>query len=407
MGRAGGIREMIRVPEVRAALVGTFVIMLGFGILYPILPLYARSFGVGYDAVGVLASSFALTRLVFDLVAGRVVDRVGERRTATAGALVVGASSAAAALAPTFGLLVAFRAVGGAGSALFFASMLSYLLKVAPEGRVGRVMGVYFAAFNLGFIAGPPLGGVVAARLGLAAPLWIYAASCLGAAALYHRTIHDLERADAGGGTDPVRGWRRLPWDRAFVATLVANGAQTWMVGGVYSTLVPLFGRERVGLDEVGVSVAIAVASTTEFLALYPAGAVADRVGRKAVLGPSLAVIVVVLWGLARAADPVWFLGALAVLGAAFGAGGVAPAAMLSDLTPAEASGTATGVFRFVGDLGFVLGPLAAGAGADAFGLGPAFALAGLPCALALVLLLGVRETLAVARARRHEEAGL
>jgi MFS family permease len=270
---------------------------------------------------------------------------------------------------------------------------------------------VYFATFNLGFIAGPPLGGVVAAWLGLAAPLWIYAASCLGAAALYHRTIHDLERADAGGATDPVRGWRRLPWDRAFVATLVANGAQTWMVGGVYSTLVPLFGRERVGLDEVGVSVAIAVASTTEFLALYPAlypaGAVADRVGRKAVLGPSLAVIALVLWGLARAVDPVWFLGALGVLGAAFGAGGVAPAAMLSDLTPPEASGTATGVFRFVGDLGFVLGPLAAGTSADAFGLGPAFALAGLPCALALALLLGVRETLAVARARRHEEAGL
>jgi len=401
------VRDIVRVPEVRAALVGTFVIMLGFGILYPILPLYARSFGVGYDAVGVLAASFALTRLASDLVAGRVVDRVGERRTATAGALVVGASSAAAALAPTFELLVAFRAAGGAGSALFFAAMLSYLLKVAPEGRVGRVMGVYFATFNLGFIAGPPLGGVVAAWLGLAAPLWIYAASCLGAAVLYHRTIHDLERADAGTGTDPVRSWRRLPWDRAFVATLVANGAQTWMVGGVYSTLVPLFGRERVGLDEVGVSLAIAVASTTEFLALYPAGAVADRVGRKAVLGPSLAVIVVVLWGLARAADPVWFLGALAVLGAAFGAGGVAPAAMLSDLTPAETSGTATGVFRFVGDLGFVLGPLAAGAGADAFGLGPAFALAGLPCALALVLLLGVRETLAVARARRHEEAGL
>ncbi|HXF73723.1 MAG TPA: MFS transporter [Actinomycetota bacterium] len=405
MGRAGGIRAIVRVPEIRAALVGTFVIMLGFGILYPILPLYARSFGVGYEAVGVLAASFALTRLATDLVAGRAVDRIGERRAATLGALVVGASSAAAALAPTFALLVAFRAAGGAGSALFFAAMLSYLLKVAPEGLVGRVMGVYFATFNLGFIAGPPVGGLVAAWLGLAAPLWIYAASCLAAAALYRRSIRDP--VGSGAAPDPVRGWRRLRWDRAFVAALVANGAQTWMVGGVYSTLVPLFGRDRVGLDEVGVSLAIAVASATEFLALYPAGAVADRVGRKAVLAPSLAVIVVVLLGLARAVEPAWFLAALGLLGAAFGAGGVAPAAMLSDLTPAEASGTATGVFRFVGDLGFVLGPLAAGASADALGLGTAFALTGVPCALALLLLLGVRETLVVARDRRHEETGL
>jgi MFS family permease len=407
MARVGlrGIGDIVRIPAIRAALLGTFVIMLGFGILFPILPLYARSFGVGYEAVGVLAASFAVTRLVFDLVAGRVVDRIGERRTATLGALVVGASSAAAAMAPTFHLLVAFRGAGGAGSALFFAAMLSYLLKVAPAGQVGRVMGVYFGTFNLGFIAGPPLGGFLAAWLGLASPLWVYAASCLLAAALYHRAIHDL-----GTERDPDErrsGWRRLRWDRPFVATLLVNGAQTWMIGAVYGTLVPLFGRDVVGLGEVGVSTGIAVASATEFLALYPAGAAADRFGRKAVLLPSLLVMAGVLAALGTAAGPAWFMAGLAVLGVAFGVGGVAPAAMLSDLTPAEVSGTATGVFRFVGDLGFVLGPLAAGSSADAFGLAPAFALAAVPSLVAAALLVTIPETLAVARARRHAETGL
>ena len=56
------IREVLRIPEIRAAMLGTFVIMLGYGILSPVLPNYARSFGVGYGAVGLLISSFSLAR---------------------------------------------------------------------------------------------------------------------------------------------------------------------------------------------------------------------------------------------------------------------------------------------------------------------------------------------------------
>ena len=89
--------------------------MLGFGILAPVLPLYARTFGVGYDEVGVLTSSFALTRLAFDLVAGRMVDRFEARDGLHRRVGVERVLSRTAALAPTFGWLVVFRAAGGAG----------------------------------------------------------------------------------------------------------------------------------------------------------------------------------------------------------------------------------------------------------------------------------------------------
>jgi len=387
-----GILDILRFPEIRAAIIGTFVIMLGFGILFPILPLYARSFGVGYGAVGVLAASFAFTRLVFDLVAGGMVDRYGERGIATAGAIVVGVSSALAAVAPNFPLLVVFRGAGGAGSSLFFAALLSYMLGSVPKELIGRVLGVYYGTFNLGFIVGPPLGGFLAPRFGLASPLWVYAASCLIAAVLYHRYLHDLDRSG-----DPRRrrgGLRRLRWDRPFVTVLVANLAEAWVIAAVYSTLIPLFGKDVVGLTAVGISVGIALASLTEFAALYPAGVAADRVGRKRVLIPSFVLLVasLVTFGLAT---PEWaFMVALALLGVISGVGGVAPAAMLSDLSPPEAPGTSVGVFRFVGDLGFVLGPLVAGAVADAVGLGPAFALSAVPVVIALGFLVSIRETL-------------
>ena len=96
------IADILRIPEIRAAMLGTFVIMLGYGILSPVLPNYAKSFGVGYDAVGLLISSFSFARLVADPFVGRYIDRYGERAMSTLGAVWVGVSSFAAALAPTF-----------------------------------------------------------------------------------------------------------------------------------------------------------------------------------------------------------------------------------------------------------------------------------------------------------------
>src|SRR3972149_3286787 len=141
-----GFRDILRIPEVRAAMLGTFVIMLGFGILTPVLPNYARSFGVGYDAVGLLISSFSLARLVSDPFVGRFIDRHGERAMATLGAVGVGVSSVAAGLAPTFTMLVVFRGLGGIGSALFFAALLSFLLRTTPRGRARRVVRGFYAA---------------------------------------------------------------------------------------------------------------------------------------------------------------------------------------------------------------------------------------------------------------------
>src|SRR3972149_3972361 len=77
--------------------------MLGFGLLFPLLPLYAKSFGVGYDDVGLVGASFAFTRLLFDLVAGGLVPRFGERATAAWGSIVVGLSTVLSAPAPPGG----------------------------------------------------------------------------------------------------------------------------------------------------------------------------------------------------------------------------------------------------------------------------------------------------------------
>ncbi len=386
-----GFRDVLRMPEVRAAMAGTFVIMLGFGILSPVLPSYARSFGVGYDAVGLLISAFSFARLLSDPFVGRFIDRHGERAMTTLGAVAVGISSIAAGLAPNFPLLVLFRSVGGVGSALFFAALLSFLLRTIPPERSGRVMSVYYGSFNVGFIAGGPLGGLVAHWFGLASPLHVYGIACFVSAWLFWRTIHDPIRT-----AEEVRrgGFRRLPWSRPFVTVLVTNGAYAWMIAAVFTTLVPLFGVDEVGLTLGGVGIGLAIATGTELVSLFPAGKATDRRGRRAVLAPSLAALAVMTAILGVATTPAMFFVALGLLGVASGYAGVPPAPMLSDVTPEELKGTAVAAFRFVGDLGFVLGPLVAGWVANGYGFAASFAVNAVPSLIALALVLSIRETM-------------
>ncbi|HYU16599.1 MAG TPA: MFS transporter [Candidatus Acidoferrum sp.] len=412
------IREILADPAVRTIIGCVFIVMLGYGIILPILPLFARSFGVSRSATGFLISSFAIARLVFDLVGGPIVDRYGERATAVAGILFVAVTSVATGLAPNFALAVLFRGIGGAGSAVLFSALFSYLLKVVPSDRMGRTLSVFYGSFNVGVIAGGPIGGFVAQRFGLRAPLHVYAILLLVSGLLFWRYVKDP--APRATGAEPrltpeeVLAEREMPLLRrtrarmgallrrpGFVMVVVVNLAYLWMVGGFFDTLVPLFGAEEIGLNPAGIGVVFSVTLAMEFVVLFPAGALADRIGRKPVMVPALAALAASMAVLGFAPGVIVFGAILAVVGLASGFAGVPPAAMLSDVTPEEASGTAIGMFRFAGDLGFVFGPLLGGWAAQTFGFEAAFAVSTLPILVALALVVRTPETLELRRARQ------
>jgi len=394
--------RLILADRAVATLIGlALLVMLGVGLVLPILPLYARSFDVGYAGVGILVGAYALTRLVADVVSGPVIDRIGERVAAASGLFAVACSALLTGLAPTYVLAVVFWACAGAGSALVFAAMYSHLLKLVPHERMARTLSVFYGAFNAGVIGGGFLAGVVAHWLGLAAPLFATAGTSLVAALLYLRLLprqqatprrpHDVERST----TSRIVAVLRTP---GINTALVTNLAYLWMVAAVFDTLVPLFASDELGMSTFGLGAVFAVALAAEFVVLYPAGSLADRLGRRTVLIPSLAALAITTALAGWASTALLFAGAMALLGLASGAAGVPPAAVLSDVVDRERSGTAVGVFRFCGDLGFTLGPLVAGVSAGALGFRGAFALAALPTVLALVVVLRSAETLRSAR---------
>lgn len=389
----GGMREIVGDRRVQVVLATILVTMMGFGIVAPILPLFAQSFGVGYDQVGVLVASFAVTRLAFDLVAGPLVDRYGERMMLTVGMAFLAGTTVLLARAPTFTWAVVFRGAGGAGSALLFAALYSSYLKIVPHDRLGRAFGIFYGMFNVGMIAGQSVGALIVGVSGsLTLPLYAYAAACVLAGVLFLSFAGQLPRSEIVDRVG-LRGLRTLVRERAFVTAIVANLAGFWIIGGVWSTLIPLFGHDALGMSAAAIGSVLSIAIAAEFVTLYPFGAVADRHGRRLLLIASLAAYAIAVVALGYATTVLSFTLLLVVLGVASGAGSTAPTAILADVTPKDFSGTAVGAFRFFGDLGFVLGPALAGWAATAFGFRAAFALSALPLLFAFVLAVRTPET--------------
>lgn len=151
-------------PGKRARLTVFLTILLdliGFGMILPLLPFYAQELHASPFEIGLLFSSYSLTQLLFAPLLGRLSDRVGRRPVLLASIAGGAASYLLFALAPNYGILLLARSLSGLAAANY-AIAQAYMADVsAPEER-SKAMGLVGAAFGLGFVLGPALGGLLA-----------------------------------------------------------------------------------------------------------------------------------------------------------------------------------------------------------------------------------------------------
>jgi MFS transporter, DHA1 family, tetracycline resistance protein len=223
--------------------------LVGFGIVLPILPLWAETFGASPVQIGLITASYAVMQLLFAPVWGRLSDRYGRRPIILVSLAGSAASALMIGLAGTLVVLFVARVLQGIAGASYAAAQ-AYVADVTSKEERARGMGMIGAAFGLGFILGPAFGAVFSAvdeRLpffvaaGLAALNWLIA---------YRRLPESLRPGSTSAPTPRLAAMRRALGSRELAPLVWLSFVATFAFVGMESTFA-LFGERRFEYDAV------------------------------------------------------------------------------------------------------------------------------------------------------------
>jgi MFS family permease len=337
------------------------MVALGYGVVSPVLPSYARHFGVSISAATFVITAFSLTRLCFAPVSGVLVQRLGERRVYVSGLLIVATTNTACAFAATYWQLLVFRSLGGIGSIMFFISSLGLMIRISPEDARGQIAGMFATAFLLGSVGGPVVGSLTAG-FGLTAPFLIYGAALLIAAVVVFISLRDSPLAGPLAATGPTVTLRAALRHRAYRSALLSNFAVGWSVFGLRIALVPLFVVEALGRNAAMAGVALATIAVGNVCAVIPSGYLSDRMGRRLPLIVGLVLSGATVIALGVTSSLPLFLVAGFLTGATSGIFTSPQQAAVADILGSTTrSGTAVAGFQMMADLGAITGSVAVG----------------------------------------------
>jgi MFS family permease len=338
------------------SLVSGFVI-LGVSVISPVLPQYALSFSIPVALVGWAVSAFALARVVMDIPAGFVADRFGRKKNMMVGLVLIVLSSIAAGTASNYAWLIFARIIGGIGSALYMTSAATWIAQISAGPSRGRYMSLYSGLVFAGTAFGPTIGGYTAAHFGLRAPFFAYAVFCLAGLIATLPLKEPMDSSRALGSRMSMKDVLSVLSNGPFMLVNTAVLASFFLATGVRATLVPLYASLNLGLPEEKIGILLTVAAVGTAISTFPSGWLSDKVGRKI---PMMACLF--LTGIASLLIPsqesvAGLMGMMAFYGLAMGLHG-SIAAWPADLAPEGKLGTSMGVYRVMGDIGMVLGPI-------------------------------------------------
>ena len=369
------------------------MIALGYGVISPAMPSFARTFGVSIEAVTFLVTVFSLSRLCFAPVSGLLVQRLGERRIYIGGLLVVALSTMACAFSQTYWQLLIFRALSGMGSTLFYVSALGLMIHISPVDARGRVAGIFTTSFMVGVVCGPAIGGL-AAGWGLTAPFVVYGVAMLGVAVVLFYSLRHSELAAPLPPTRTTVTMREALRSRAYRSALLANFATGWSAFGLRVALIPLFISDVMGRSVGIIGLVLAMFAAGNALAVIPSGYLSDRMGRRTLLIVGLTASgAATVWLGALSSLPA-FLAVACVVGATTGIYMSPMQAAVADILGSEArAGMPVAMVQMMGDLGAIVGSMTLGWVAEQIGFGWGFAISGVVLLIAAVGWVVAQET--------------
>lgn len=370
----------------------TFLFAVGQGAVIPIVALQAKSLGASLAMAGFIVALRGIGVLVFDVPAGWLVARLGERRAMTVGTLVVVISLAGSAWSPNALVFGVFTFLMGCGWSVWLLARLTFVTETVPMQLRGRALSTLGGMNRAGNFVGPFAGVLVATFAGLDGAYYVHVAAAVLATACLAAFVRDVHGAPAEHG-------------RTNLPAIVRDNAKVFLTAGVGATSIQALRATRqsvlplwavhIGLDAAQVSLIFGISMAMEMLLFYPAGSAMDRWGRKSVAIPCLGIMSIGMV-LLPLSHEFWSLAAVGlIIGFGNGLGSGIVMTLGADFSPAAGRAQFLGAWRLFGDLGTAGGPLLVAGLTAAITLGGAsIAMGGVGAVGAALILFRMPETL-------------
>jgi MFS family permease len=360
--------EPVRIPSYPALLLICCAVVLGcyFGtyMRFPVVPLYAQSLGADTVMVGLINGAFLLSAGTLSLPLGMLSGRIGMKRLAGLGLLMLAASSFLLAVSRSPHQLIWIYLFSGAGLAAFGPTMMSYVAGFSPPTHLGRAYGWYTTALYVGMSLGPGAGGIVAEAWGF--PL-VFLLSGLSILLFYFINLIYLPRARHVLPASPPEPRLNRAALRMVCRNLPLLGSWLATAGGcfglgVFITFLPLHAHDQ-GLSYAQIGFVYAMQGAVNAASRLPCGHLSDRVKHRSLLVVwGLLGIAASLAGYGLSRRPLHFMLSAALMGLSMGLTFTSVAALSLETAPPEFRGLAMGGYNAAIYLGMMI---------SAVGLGP------------------------------------
>jgi MFS transporter, DHA1 family, multidrug resistance protein len=320
--------------------------------LFPVLPYYTTSLGIGVADTGFIVSLYSYVLAIGIIPVGMLSDRLGRSQFLVAGLIL---SAAAPLLYPLAHDIPALYLVGillGLGGALFVPTALAVITDLSREGEHGKAMGWYTASSQLGLMAGPVAGGYIVQQFGFTAAFYGCSALPFIALIFVATRLHAIPQQPVARS---VSGhpwlWLKHPGAAVSLLALVV----TAVASSTVSVFIPLYVRDF-GISAGGAGMIITACYASSAALRIPSGALADRLGNAPMITAGIFCCAIAI-ALIPSFHLLWALVAVGlVYGLGMGLSMPASLSWLANLSPPDKRGFSMGLGSAAFQVGLAMG---------------------------------------------------